>query len=263
MADYQSSFKFTSPAPASKESILDSVYALVRMHKEGLLGGEVMPEDSNPSLEVNSKENYLYFTLPMALNYQRNSYKLWEAAKKTYLDENTKDVFLPDHVVEMTEEELRDKLQKHKVALQPNKHTQIWKTISNTICNEFDGDIRILFRSQEFSVPAILEFVQKNKKKGFPYLSGAKICVYWLYVIEQYAEAKYSGREYLTIAPDTHVIQSSLKLGVINKDISESQNVRNEVSTAWRHLLEGTGLLPIDVHTPLWLWSRGGFQDIR
>lgn len=38
-----------------------------------------MPEDENPALDKSSKENYLYFTLPMALNDQRNSYMLWNA----------------------------------------------------------------------------------------------------------------------------------------------------------------------------------------
>lgn len=41
-----------------------------------------MPEDANPNLEKNSLENYLYFTLPMALNYQRNSYTLWKVLLK-------------------------------------------------------------------------------------------------------------------------------------------------------------------------------------
>lgn len=50
------------------------------MWKEGKLGGEFMPEDSNPNLSKASNENFLYFTLPLVLNYQRNSYKLWESA---------------------------------------------------------------------------------------------------------------------------------------------------------------------------------------
>lgn len=41
-------------------------------------GMDKMPEDENPALDKSTKENYLYFTLPMALNYQRNSYMLWE-----------------------------------------------------------------------------------------------------------------------------------------------------------------------------------------
>ena len=55
-----------------KEEILDKVEILIKMYKEGKLGGEIMPEDANPNLEKASLENYLYFTLPMALNYQRN-----------------------------------------------------------------------------------------------------------------------------------------------------------------------------------------------
>ena len=59
-----------------KQKILESVRNLYKMWKDGELGGEYMPEDSNPHFEKSSKANYHYFTLPMALNYQRNSYKL-------------------------------------------------------------------------------------------------------------------------------------------------------------------------------------------
>ena len=66
------------------DEILDKVEKLVKMYEKGELGGEVMPEDVNPVFEKETLENYLYFTLPMALNYQRNSYTLWENALKTY-----------------------------------------------------------------------------------------------------------------------------------------------------------------------------------
>ena len=57
-----------------KEDILKNVDVLYMMWKNGSLGGEIMPEDENPHLSRESLENYLYFTLPMSLNYQRNSY---------------------------------------------------------------------------------------------------------------------------------------------------------------------------------------------
>ena len=69
--------------------ILKKVEVFRLMWQKGLLGGEIMPEDENPNLEKNSLENYLYFTLPMALNYQRNSYILWASANKTYKDKET------------------------------------------------------------------------------------------------------------------------------------------------------------------------------
>jgi len=69
----------------------------------------------------------------MALNYQRNSYKLRESAFKSWEDSLTREIFDLQKVVHMNEEELREKLLKHKVALQPNKHIQTWKTISHTL----------------------------------------------------------------------------------------------------------------------------------
>jgi len=37
---------------------------------------------------------------------------------------------------------------------------------------------------------------------------------------------------------------------------------RKVVAEAWETVLKGTGLAPIDVHTPLWLWSRAGFPSL-
>ena len=103
------------------------------MYKKGLLGGEVMPEDSNPHLEKSSLENYNYYTLPMALNYQRNSYKLWESANKTWEDKDTNFVFDTKKVEKAKVDEVREALVKYKVALQQNKQTEIWIKLSNTI----------------------------------------------------------------------------------------------------------------------------------
>ncbi len=79
----------------NKDKLLGTVEKLILMYKKGELGGEVMPEDINPHFEKSSLENYLYFTLPMALNYKRNSYTLWESANKTFEDKETRFVFNP------------------------------------------------------------------------------------------------------------------------------------------------------------------------
>ena len=125
--------------------ILKNVDKLVEMYKKGLLGGEVMPEDSNPHLNRESIENYNYYTLPMALNYQRNSYKLWESTNKTWNDKETNFVFNTKQVSEYSFKQVQEALVKYKVALQQNKQTEIWIKLSNTINELFDGDIRKLF----------------------------------------------------------------------------------------------------------------------
>ena len=246
-----------------KEQILEQVNKLYCMWKSGNLGGEVMPEDANPHLEKNSKENYLYFTLPMALNYQRNSYTLWESANKTYEDKETRFVFDPNECLKRNFEEVQYALTKYKVALQKQKQTEIWIKLCNTFVELYDGDIRKLFNTLDNDVDKIRNFIQKDNKKKFPYLSGTKICNYWLYVIYQYTNRNFKNIENLTVAPDTHVIKATHKLGLITDEELNKSDVQLIVIDRWNKLFEGTQFKPIDIHTPLWLWSRNGFKDIK
>ena len=119
----------------NKDKILNQVDGLISMYKNDELGGEVMPEDANLHFEKSSLENYLYFTLPMALNYQRNSYTLWKSALKTYNDEETRIVFNPKLCLEKSFEEVQYALAKYKVALQKQKQTEIWLALCNNLWN--------------------------------------------------------------------------------------------------------------------------------
>ena len=241
------------------DEILEKVYRLLSAYKNGLLGGEKMPEDENPHLPKDSCGNYMYFTLPMALNYQRNSYVLWECAHRMYNDTEARTVFNSREVCSMSEEQLREHLVRYKVALQPNKQPLIWKKLCETIEHKLDGDIRNLFVWNDFSVRKIKTYIQQNKK-DFPYLGGNKICNYWLHVMEQYTDVVFTDRENITVAPDTHVIQASQKLGLISQTEAQVSNVQLLLAQKWSDLLQGTELVPIDIHTPMWLWSHGKFK---
>lgn len=247
----------------NKEKTLKNVKNLLAMYKNGELGGEIMPEDANPNLEKSSLENYLYFTLPMALNYQRNSYKLWESANLTWKDNSTRFVFNTKLVSKSSIEDIKKSLTKYKVALQPNKQPEIWIKLCNTINELFDGDIRNLFKNNGYDINLIKNYVQKQNKSKFPYLSGNKICNYWLYVLYQYTDIKFKNLEALTIAPDTHVVKATHRLGLINDRELELNNVQTIVIDRWNELLKFTPYKPIDLHTPLWLWSRNGFIEIK
>lgn len=247
----------------NKEEILKQVDKLILMYKNGELGGEVMPEDANPHFEKSSMDNYLYFTLPMALNYQRNSYTLWQSALQTYNDEETKFVFNPKYCLEKSFNEVQYALTKYKVALQKQKQTEIWIKLCETFVELFDGDIRKLFDKMNNDVDDIRNFIQIKNKKKFPYLSGTKICNYWMYVIYQYTDRRYKNIEHLTVAPDTHVCKSTYKLGLISEEELNSNNVQLIVIDRWEKLFKNTKYKPIDIYTPLWLWSRNGFKEIK
>lgn len=228
---------------------------------EGDLGGEVMPEDASPTLDKGSDKLWHYFTLGMALNYQRNSYELWRSATRVFLSHE--EVFCPLEVALMPLEQLRNILVSSRVALQPNKHVQAWQRICLTLSERYEGNIRNVFEACDFDVLQLSELVQSRDRKFFPNLGGTKLFNYWLHVMEVYCEIQWKHREAITIAPDTHVIQSSARLGLIPVEVVGSPVAAPLAAAAWKELLQGSDLLPIDMHTPLWLWSRAGFPDLR
>ena len=246
----------------TKQQKLEKIEKLYNAYKEGKLGGDFMPEDENPSLKIDSLENYLYFTLPMSLNYQRNSYKLWESANKTYNDPETNFVFNTKSVINSSFEDVQKALIKYRLALQKDKQTQIWIKLCHTIEELLNRDIRNLFKINNFDVNKIRSYMQIEHKKEFPYLSGNKLCNYWMYVMYQYTDVKYINREALTIAPDIHVLRSSVKLEIITEKEFNSSSAQIVCINNWNEILKGTKFAPIDIHTPLWLWGRSGFKEV-
>lgn len=241
-----------------KKDLLKNCKTLIEAFKSGRLGQTVMPEDSSPNFSDKDKEfRITYFTLPMALNYQRDSYKLWESSLKTFNDGETRFVFDVKAVSNASEEKVRKALMKYKIALQPNKHVNTWRTIAKTIYNEW-GLFSKFFEATNSDFINLKQLVKVDYKKGFPYLSGPKIFNYWSFIISSYGKINLSNRDQIEIAPDTHITQCSVKLGIITPEEAVTLT-KDAISERWRELLKDSGIDPIDMHPPLWFWSRNGF----
>ncbi len=78
---------------------------------------------------------------------------------------------------------------------------------------------------------------------------------YWLFILSQYTDVKLKNMQEISIIPDTHVLQCSIRLG-----ISKENNSSVEVAKAWKRILSGSGLSPVEMHPVLWNWSRAGFE---
>lgn len=240
---------------------INIVTRLVGMHRSGLLGGKVMPEDVLIGV-VSAEKLPDVITLGMALNYQRNSYTLWKSVAEAFVDPKTNWVFDLSRASAASIEDLREALVAHKIALQPNKHPIIWHKIAASLLQ--NGGTEQFILNHNSSIAQLKEDVQKINKPNFPYLSGPKIFNYWLYVMESYCGVRWIDREEITIAPDTHILQASVMLGIVSESVLDgSAKSRDFVAQTWKDLLHGSGLAPIDVHTPLWLWSRGGFIEVK
>lgn len=243
----------------SRAKIISDCKQLLEAYRLKRLGYMKMPEDSSPGFSEEEKEvGLVYFTLPMSLNYQRDSYKLWESALRTFNDSETKIVFDIQASANLDEAKLRELLTRYKVALQPNKHIATWQKIAKTISENW-GAVSDLLKASDYDFLKLKDIIQKQRKSGFPYLSGPKIFNYWSFIIQEYCKVKLKNSEFIEIAPDTHVIKCSVVLGVITKEESEFFS-KDKISERWRELLRDTGINPIDMHPPLWFWSKNNFQ---
>ncbi|HSX35357.1 MAG TPA: hypothetical protein VLH84_00310 [Patescibacteria group bacterium] len=235
---------------------LDRVKKLLAHYEQGRIP-TLAQHEVNPGLSPGSRENYLYFTLPVCINFQRNSPAMWASALKTWEDELTRYVFFPEKLAQTPVEKVRADLVKHKLALQPNKHTLIWTTIGKTFYEHYNSDPRQLIAEADDDAGKLISLLQVTHRKRFPYLSGPKLSNYWPFILSHYTDVQFAHPEAISIIPDTHVIQSSVHLGLVAEGASALQ-----VEAAWKALLAGSGINPSRVHPVLWNWSRNKFQPV-
>lgn len=237
--------------------IINDCLVLKAAYEAELLGDQTMPEDTQPGFD--SLESRLrYFTLPMSLNYQRSSHSLWESAKVSFEDSTVVEIFNLETVNSMSEDDLRPLLLKYKVGLQPHKHVHTWHTIAASIYQNW-GSIEGLLEACNYDFLELQQVVQKDYKKSFPYLSGPKIFHYWSYILGEYCDVQLRNKEFIEIAPDTHIIKCSILLGVISETEAKILS-KDQISTKWRLALKDSVLSPIDMHSPLWFWSKNNFM---
>lgn len=207
----------------------------------------------HPDLPLNDRLNYIYFTLPVSINFQRSSPAMWQSAYATYHDPETNYLFYPEKTILESREKVQKDLLKYKLSLQKNKHTDIWLTISRILNENFENDPRNLFSEGEYDVVKVLELI--TSKYNIPYLRGLKLSNYWLYILSKFTDIKLKNVHRISIIPDTHVIQSTIKLG-----ITPSEATPDEIVNVWYDLLDGFELTPVQMHSVLWNWSRNDFK---
>lgn len=238
----------------TSEKTKSGILKLQGLFMEGKIKGPEQHE-VHPSLILGSRENFLYFTLPCALNFQRRSPALWQSALNTYIDKETNYLFFPEKVIRVDLSKIKKDLMKHKLAIQTNKHPKIWYTLCKSFANYYDSDPRKLLSDVGFDVNKIIFTLQKDKKILFPFLSGIKLSNYWLFILAHFTDVKFKNIEEISIIPDTHVIQSSIKLGLVRSGATSQ-----DVEKVWRAVLKELSISPIVMHSALWRWSRESFK---
>ena len=177
-----------------------------------------------------------------------------QAALKTREDPETNYLFFPEQVVTKEFTQIQKDLIKHKLSLQPNKHTQIWFALCKAFNELWNNDPRNLLQKHHYDVIGIQNELQSNKKT-YPYLNGSKMCDYWMFIMSHYTDIQLQNKHKLSIIPDTHIQQASIVLGLTTK-----QDDPEAVKQKRFDLLDDTDLYPVDLHSMLWNRSRNDFK---
>lgn len=238
----------------NKRRRLNRTRELLRLFRDGQIP-TLAQHEVHPDLDKGSRERYLYFTLPVCINFQRSSPAMWQSALQTWDDPETNYLFFPERVMKTEIEKVRTDLVKHKLGLQPNKHTEIWTKICKGLHENFESDPRVMIVFAQNDILKLLDVLQVSHRKSFPYLSGPKLSNYWPYILSQYTDVRFGNPHEISIIPDTHIIQSTIHLGLAPDGAGQEQVVK-----AWKELLTGSEITPADMHPVLWNWSRNNFQ---
>jgi hypothetical protein len=241
------------PPSITKAGQLKRIRQLLAYFEQGAIP-RLAQHEVNPGLPKGSRENYLYFTLPVSINFQRSSPAMWAAALATYQDPATNYVFFPEKLAMTDLDQIRADLVKHKLALQPNKHVLIWTTIARTLHDFYADDPRAIVAEAHGDAGEFVRLLQTTRRARFPYLSGPKLSNYWPYILSYFTDVGFKNAHQISIIPDTHVIKSSEHLGIVPPGANSLQ-----VEAAWHELLSGSGIDPAQVHPVLWNWSRNRF----
>ncbi|CAG1021274.1 hypothetical protein DOJK_00883 [Patescibacteria group bacterium] len=233
-------------------SPLDRIRKLKEYFDNGLIP-KLAIHEVHPNLPKNDRINYIYFTLPVSINFQRSSPSMWQSALQTFNDPDTNYLFYPEKVIEKSREEIMNDLIKHKLGLQRNKHTDIWIGISTTLFNKYNSDPRLIIEAGNNSADLIINLLQGNKK-DFPFLNGLKLSNYWLYILSKFTDIQLLNPHKISIIPDTHIIKSTIHLGFANENVTSAQ-----VEKIWQVLLQDSDISPVEMHPVLWNWSRNNF----
>lgn len=235
------------------KNILQKVQKLIQARESGDIPQEHKHE-VNPWLDLWSRENYLYFTLPISLNFQRSSPAMRSSALATRNDPETNYLYFPEEVVKYSFEKIQADITKHKLWLQKNKHTQIRITLCRTLNEKRDNDPRKLIKNKKSCVTQIRNELIENKK-SYPYLNGSKMCDYRMFIMSHYTDITLQNKHKLSIIPDTHIQQASIKLWLTTEKDSPEQVKEKRFG-----LLKNTWIHPVDLHSMFRNRSRNNFN---
>lgn len=173
-----------------------------------------------------------FLTFTSALDRARDSDALFRSSGKLF--KHCKHFFDPNHVYQMSYDELLNTLRTFKVSQRHNPDSTAWRTIAQSLLNEAKSfPILNAINNGIGEANSLLNCVQYNKPM-FPFLGGPKIGPMWVRMLVFPGRANISNLIQLPVSVDVQVRKVSEYLGVTNTaNKLLSTEVRHEIQNAW------------------------------
>ena len=244
----------------------------------GIFGKTDMPEDLIPkSIVKGSLEHILFITLTVSIDYQRDAPSLWQSARKTFEDPETRYLFYPVLLHETPASKIIKDLQKYGLSKKPRRDAGIWITLGETFYKKWNSDPRNFLEGCGWNSLLILKHLKRDMhlENGrwtydYPNLRGDKIGPLWLRVLrDNIGITQLKNLEKVPIPVDVHIARATLTTGVVRGEYEgRLEDLFECVRKAWFESVEGlntgTGpMIALDVDEPLWHLSKYGCSKNR
>ena len=239
----------------------------------GIHGHKDMPEDVTPTgVKRGSPEHMLFMTLTVSIDYQRDAPSLWKVSRQTFQDPETRYLFDPGQLHQITFQKIAKDMQKYRLSKKPQKDANIWRTVALTFHDKWKDDPRNFLRDCSWDSLVILNRLKNDTRlhKGksvsdYPYLRGPKIGPLWLRMLrDNVGISKLRNLDKVPIPVDIHVARATLATGVVRGDFNgRLGRLFKHIRKAWFVSTGGLNLdarpmIALDVDEPLWHLSKYG-----
>lgn len=237
---------------------------LIKSYTEGDIFGHTpqMPEDELPEGVVRgSREHLLFLTLTVSIDYMRDADQLWDAARATFNDPETRFLFFPEEVVQKDFQLIINAGQNYNLFKRPSKDAERWIKICKTLHDYYQNSPLNFIEDCDFDALCIQNRL-RNYAALFPGLSGDKISPLWLRVVWKIGGIRLTNLKKISIPVDAHIRRATIKTQVItnHEDIPKNKLdlLDYYVRLAWDLSLQNTEIMPLEIDEPLWHLSKYG-----
>ncbi|MCX5855933.1 MAG: hypothetical protein NTZ24_15425, partial [Deltaproteobacteria bacterium] len=244
-----------------------------KFQTSGIHGRNDMPEDIIPKgMTRGSPEHILFLTLTVSIDYQRDAPALWESARRTYEDGETRYLFSPKEIqLTALTKNILD-MQRYGLSKKHAKDAQIWRTNSLTFQKKWLGDPIRFLEDCKFDAPTIFNRLKNDAhfdgyrmSPDYLYLKGNKIAPLWLRMLRDNAGIdRILNMDKIPIPVDVHVARATLALGIVKGQYNGvPETVFAFIRQAWSFsvrdmMVNNRNMIALDIDEPLWHLSKYG-----